>query len=61
MNAEIVTSFATSDGTRNAQGVQTPEQARAFLAYNKSIGGRIAAVEFMNEPNFGDRGGAPRG
>jgi hypothetical protein len=61
VNAEIVTSFATSDGTRNAQGVWTPEQARAFLAYNKSIGGRIAAVEFMNEPNFGDRGGAPRG
>jgi hypothetical protein len=60
-NAEIVTSFATSAGTRNAEGVWAPEQARALLSYTKSLGGRIAAAEFMNEPNFAAIGGAPAG
>src|SRR5262249_47416440 len=27
----------------------------------KSIGGQVAAAEFMNEPDFADRGGAPKG
>jgi hypothetical protein len=27
----------------------------------KSVGGRIAASEFMNEPTFGAMGGAPKG
>ncbi|MBV8833986.1 MAG: hypothetical protein JO108_32700 [Acidobacteriaceae bacterium] len=62
VNAEIITSFATSPGTRNAEGVWTPDQARRFLAYTKSIGGRIAAAEFMNEPNFAaESRGAPKG
>ncbi len=52
VNAEIITSFATSPGTRNAEGIWTPDQARRFLAYTKSVGGKIAAAEFMNEPNF---------
>src|SRR5579884_3850292 len=60
-NAEIVTSFATSAGTRNAAGVWTPEQARALLAYTKSVGGKIAAAAFMNEPTFAAIGGAPKG
>ena len=30
VNAEIITSFATSAGTRNPEGVWTPDQARAF-------------------------------
>lgn len=61
VNAEIITSFATSVGTRNAEGVWTPEQARAFLSYTKSAGGKIAAAEFMNEPTFAAMGGAPKG
>ena len=60
-NANIVTSFATSAGTRNAAGVWTPDQARQFLAYTKSVGGSIAAAEFMNEPSFAAMGGAPKG
>jgi hypothetical protein len=60
-NAEIITSFAMSPGTRDASGVWTPDQARSLLDYTKSIGGRVAAVEFMNEPDFADRGGAPNG
>jgi hypothetical protein len=60
-NARIVTSFATSPGTRDASGVWTPTQARRLLAYTQSLGGSIAAAEFMNEPTFAAMGGAPRG
>jgi heparanase len=61
VNAKIVTSFATSAGTRNAEGVWTPDQGRAFLRYTKSAGGTIAAAEFMNEPNFPSLAGTPKG
>jgi hypothetical protein len=61
VGAQIVTSFAISPGTRDATGVWTPDQARRFLAYTRSIGGTIAAAEFMNEPNLAETGGAPAG
>jgi len=61
IDARIVTSFATSAGTRDAAGVWTPAQARQFLAYTTSIGGSIAAAEYMNEPTFAAQGGAPQG
>jgi len=61
VDAEIVTSFAISPGTRDAAGSWTPAQASRFLNYTKSIGGRIAAAEFMNEPNLASMGGAPVG
>jgi heparanase 1 len=56
---DIVTSFAISPGTRDADGVWTPAQARALVEYTKSISGSIAATEFMNEPTFPGPGGAP--
>lgn len=58
--AEIVASVATSTGTRDSDGVWTSEQAKSFFDYTKSIGGHIAATEFMNEPTFAVMGGAPR-
>jgi hypothetical protein len=61
VDAGIVTSFATSVGTRNAKGVWTPEQARRFVEYTKSVGGCIAAAEYMNEPTIAAMGGAPAG
>jgi heparanase 1 len=61
VNAEIVTSVATGPGPRDAQGVWTSEQARELFGYTKSVGGRIAASEFMNEPTFAAMGGAPKG
>jgi len=60
-DARIVTSFATSPGTRDAAGVWTPDQARRLLEYTRSLGGSVAAAEFMNEPNFAAMGGAPDG
>lgn len=61
VDAGIVTSFATSAGTRNAEGVWSADQAKRFIDYTESVGGRIAAAEFMNEPSFAVMGGAPVG
>jgi len=61
VDAKLVTSFATSPGTRNSAGVWTPDQARQLLAYTKSVGGNIAAAEYMNEPTYAEMGGAPKG
>jgi glycosyl hydrolase family 79 len=61
VGAQIVTSLAISPGTRDAAGVWVPDQARRFLTYTRSIGGSIAAAEFMNEPNLAEMGGAPAG
>lgn len=58
---KLVTSFAISPGTRDALGLWTPVQAKALIDYTKSIGGSIAAAEFMNEPTFPGPGGAPAG
>ncbi|HET8522787.1 MAG TPA: hypothetical protein VFL82_06110 [Thermomicrobiales bacterium] len=59
VDAKPVISFATGAGTRDAAGVWTPAQAHDLLAYTASIGGSIAAAEFMNEPTYAAMGGAP--
>jgi hypothetical protein len=59
--AEMVTSMATSAGARDAAGRWQSDQARRLFAYTRSVGGRIAAAEFMNEPTLAAMGGAPDG
>jgi heparanase 1 len=61
VNADIVTSFAMSAGTRDANGVWTSDQAKALFDYTSKIGGHIVAAEFMNEPTYANVGGAPTG
>lgn len=61
IDTKIVTSFATSPGTRDARGVWTPTEADKVLSYTRSIGGSIAGAEFMNEPTYAEMGGAPKG
>ena len=61
VDAKIISSFATSAGTRDASGVWTPAEATKFLAYTRSIGGSIAAAEFMNEPTAAPFAGVPKG
>lgn len=51
VDARILTSFATSQGARRPDGAWDPEGARRLFAYTRSLGGRIDAVELMNEPN----------
>ena len=60
-DAEIITSMATGPGVRNEAGLWQSDQAGSLFAYTKSAGGRIAAAEFMNEPNLAAMGGAPDG
>jgi len=60
VNGKLATSFATSVGTRDAEGVWTTKEAGDWLAYTKSVGGQIAAAEFMNEPTYAAMGGAPK-
>ena len=61
VSAPIVTSVAIGDGVRDANGVWTPGQLGELLAFTKSVGGAIAATEFMNEPTIPVIGGAPKG
>lgn len=61
VDAEIVTSFAVSAGSRDENGVWAPDRAQRLLAYTHSLGGRIAAAEFMNEPTLAATNGAPPG
>jgi heparanase len=61
VDAEIVTSFATGEGTRDAAGVWTPDLAKRWLDFTRAAGGRIAAAEWMNEPTLAAMGGAPQG
>ncbi|GAB2178721.1 hypothetical protein [Dongia sp. agr-C8] len=59
VDAEITTSAAISAGTRDAAGRWQPDQLRRLFAATRNAGGRIAGIEFMNEPSAG--AGAPRG
>src|SRR5579875_3648278 len=56
-NSKLVTSFAVSNGVRDAQGVWTPKEAQKIVNYTKSIGGAIAAAELFNEPTMPTAGG----
>lgn len=60
-DAEIVTSFSVSPGSRNTDGAWTPDQAQLLIDFTRSLGGRIAAAEFMNEPTLAANNGAPAG
>ena len=61
VDGKIVTSFAVSNGTRDASGVWTAVEAQKVLTFTSAIGGHIAAAEFFNEPSFASIGGAPKG
>ena len=61
VNGAIVTSFATSGGTRDAAGLWTAAEAGKFINATHALGGKIAAAEFMNEPTFVSAAGVPKG
>lgn len=61
VDARIVTSFAVSPGSRDADGAWTPEEAGRLLAYTNSLGAQIAAAELMNEPDLAPQNAAPSG
>jgi len=61
VDAQIVTSLPNGVGTRDANGLWKPDQARRWLAFTRAHGGTIAAVEYFNEPTLASMGGAPKG
>lgn len=61
VDAKIVTSMAISPGVRDVSGVWTVQQAERLIEFTRSIGGGIAAAEFMNEPAIPAIGRAPKG
>lgn len=56
-DAQIVTSFAVSNGTRDENGVWTPVEAQKLLNATREQGGTIAAAELFNEPTMPTAGG----
>lgn len=61
VDADLLTSFAVSMGTRDEKGVWTSEQATRVNDYIHSVGGKISATEFMNEPTLATMSGVPKG
>lgn len=61
VDADIVSSFAVSAGTRDASGRWTPDHAQRQLDHTRAAGSAIVAAEFMNEPSAAAMGGAPDG
>lgn len=61
VDAPIVTSMPSGEGTRGADGLWQPDHARRWLAFTKAHGGTIAAAEYFNEPTMASMGGAPKG
>jgi heparanase len=61
VNADLVSSFAISQGVRDANGVWTPVEAEKLLNFTRAAGGTIVAAEMFNEPTFAAMGGAPKG
>lgn len=52
VDGAIVASVTTSAGTHDAEGIWTTDQAKRWLDYTASVGGHIAATEYMNEPTI---------
>lgn len=59
VDARLVTSFAASAGARDVNGAWNADLARRLISYTRGIGGRIAAAEFINEPDLAGLGGVP--
>jgi hypothetical protein len=52
VDGEVVTSFASSTGARDAAGVWQPDRARALLEFSLDNDIPLGAVEFLNEPSL---------
>lgn len=52
VDAEIVTSFASSTGARDADGVWLDDRARSLLEFSQDNDIPVVAAEFFNEPGL---------
>lgn len=61
VDAELVVTFATGDGTRDSEGRWTSGNAADLVSATRRFGGKIAAASFINEPNWPTISGLPEG
>lgn len=61
VDAELVTSMANTEGAHDETGAWNPGNSRRWLQYTREHGLKIAAAEFMNEPDVASLMGAPKG
>lgn len=61
LNLKIIASFPVSTGTRDANGAWSSAHAQRLIDMTRKLGGKLAAVEFANEPNLAKLGGLPGG
>lgn len=59
--SQLVVSFPASSGARSTDMTWNPDQARKLMRLTRRLGGRLAAAEFVNEPNVGSLVGLPAG
>ena len=60
LDLKVMTSFATSPGTRDANGRWNTDQARRLIEYSTARHYPLAAAELFNEPNTGEMAGLPK-
>lgn len=60
LDLKIMTSFAISPGTRDANGKWTTDNARKLIEYSVEREYPLAAAEIINEPNTGEMAGIPK-
>jgi len=60
LDLQVMTSFATSPGTRDAAGRWRTDSARRLIEYSTARHYPLAAAELFNEPNTGDMAGLPK-
>ncbi|HSB96660.1 MAG TPA: hypothetical protein VLC91_09435, partial [Spongiibacteraceae bacterium] len=60
LNLEVMTSFATSQGARDARGEWQTDNARRLIEYSTARHYPLVAAELFNEPNTGELAGLPK-
>lgn len=61
MDGKLLISLANCPGNHSREEVWNPKQARLIIEFSKAYGVPIDAIEFVNEPNYIDITGYPKG
>ena len=61
MNGKLLISLANCAGNHTREEVWNPEQAKLIIDFSKEYGVPVSAIEFVNEPNYIDITGYPKG
>lgn len=61
MNGKLLISLANCEGNHSLEEPWNPEQAKLIIDFSKKYGVPISAIEFVNEPNYIEITGYPKG